>query len=76
MSDYKMIERLTCVGQAPLWDITAPFEERLKAIKKVREELKTEHKEACDDGNVGPVDAGVLLGALNLVEGLLQNLEA
>lgn len=75
MCDYEMIEKLTCVGHGPLWDIKAPFEERVEAMKKVRDALKAEHDDACNDDDVGPVDTGVLLGALNLVEGLLQDVE-
>jgi len=70
--DYKMLERLTCSGQKPLWDVNAPKNERIKAIKKVYKQLKAEHISACNDNDVGDIDCGVLLGALNLVERLLD----
>lgn len=70
-----MIERLTCSGQKPLWDLAAFFPQRIKDIKKVRDQLKVEHEAACNDDGVGDVDAGVLLGALNLVEGLLRDVD-
>ena len=73
--NYKMIERLTCVNQKPLWNINASRHERIQSIEKAYKELKAEHSAACDDEDISDIDCGVLLGVLNLVEGLLKGVE-
>jgi len=55
-----------------LWDITAPLSDQIVAMRKVRGKIRREHKDHLDDDSACLINTGVLLGALNLVDGLLK----
>jgi len=55
-----------------LWDITAPLSNQIVAMRKVRGKIRREHKDHLEDDNASHIDTGVLLGALNLLDGLLK----
>jgi len=70
--DYKMHEHLTCRTGVRLWSIWSPAPVQIKQIKKVRELIAAEHEAACKSDDLSDLDTGVLLGALNLIDDLLD----
>lgn len=69
--EYPVLEILLCGGK-PLWNINDGTKKRKQSIKKILKRLRDEHARSLEDEQVGPIDAGVLLGALSLVAGLLD----
>lgn len=55
-----------------LWNIWAPAPVQMKEMRKVLVQIKKEHQEHLDDDSACHINTGVLLGAMNLVEGLLE----
>lgn len=59
-----------------LWNIKAPLSARIHRLRELKEELTAAHDAAVDSKDVSEIDVGVLLGALNLIDGLLSGCEA
>ena len=55
----------------PLWDITLPIIDQKKEMIKVREEIEREWEEHLEQ-RYSSIDAGILAGALNVIDGLLK----
>lgn len=72
MEEYERLDDLICANRPPLWDIRLPFKQRVQQILRVREEIRAEWAAACEDDDIGSIDTGVLLGALNLITDLLK----
>lgn len=68
-----LISTPTPPNTSALWDIRAPLQEREAQIRKVHAALLEEHHYSLEQDAISAVDAGVLLGALNLVAGLLES---
>jgi hypothetical protein len=56
----------------PLWDISRPEADRLKQMIKARDKIEEEWREHLDDDSASHLDTGMLLGAMNLIDDLLQ----
>lgn len=72
---FPMLSLITCKNDGPVFDLTAPLEERVKKLKEVRDAVALEHNADCEMDVLGDVDAGVLMGALNLLNMLLEGHE-
>ena len=55
-----------------LWNIWAPAPVQMKQMREMLEQIKKEHQEHLDDDRASHLDTGILLGAMNLIEGLLE----
>lgn len=69
-----MLDRLLAGEQ--LWNIHAPIGAQIHKMRKVREQIAAEHQEHLDDPSASHINTGVLLGALNLIDGLLGDKHA
>jgi hypothetical protein len=65
-----MLDRL--LAGERLWNPKAPLGARLAAMKKARDEIAKEHQAHLDDPEASHINTGVLLGALNLIDGLMK----
>lgn len=65
-----MLDRL--LAGEKLWNIHAPIGAQIKAMREVRSQIAEEHDEHLNDPKASHINTGVLLGALNLIDGLLK----
>ena len=66
-----LVSTPTPPNTSALWNIRAPLQKREAQIRKVRDALEEEHRYSLEQDAFSAVDAGVILGALSLVAGLL-----
>jgi len=57
---------------AKLWDIKDENKDRRKKIKEIRGKISKEHEYMCEHEPEDQFHANTLLGALNLIDGLLD----
>lgn len=68
-----MLDRL--LAGEKLWNIKAPLGAQIKKMREVRDRIEKEHAAHLEDAEACHINTGVLLGALNLIDGLLDRKE-
>jgi hypothetical protein len=64
-----MLDALECGKK--LWNIKAPLGARIKKMREARNAIEREHAELLERPG-HEVQTGILLGAMNLIDGLLE----
>jgi len=72
-NDYPLLSKI--LAGEKFWDIDAPLENRLETITNLRNALNAEHELLIEEEPADQFHACVLLGALNVVDGLLEEEE-
>jgi len=70
VSNDLMLDRL--LAGEKLWNIHAPIGAQINKMRKVREQIAKEHQAHLEDDDASHINTGVLLGALNLIDGLMK----
>ncbi len=68
--EMPILSALLCGNK--LWDISDKKKHSRKRIKELRRKISEEHEYMCNEEPVDQFHANILLGALNLLDGLLD----
>lgn len=71
--EMPMLDDLLCSGRPKMWNSGAPATVQKNEMKKALAALKEEHEYMLEHEPQDQFHACVLLGAINLIEGLLSN---
>ena len=62
------------ISGEPLWDERATLRRRVRAMMEAHNGIEREWREHLEDDNSCYINTGVLLGAMNLIEGLMDTI--